>query len=76
MSRLVPPRAAAFPVFCSQAQRGDMGWRRHLGTTIQIGPYPPLTVTRTPKGGWRLENTYVIFLDRVTLRQEVDTHYG
>lgn len=38
--------------------------------------YPPLSVSRTPKGGWRMENMYVVFLGGVTHQSEASMHYG
>ena len=35
-----------------------------LGRRLQVGPYPPLTVSRTKNWGWKLENLHVILLFR------------
>ena len=53
-----------------------MEWRRVNGTCIQVGPYPPLVASRTPKGGWRLENVFVVFLSDAAHPSAVDDHYG
>lgn len=39
----------------------DLRWRwLQAGKEIQVGPYPPLTVSRTKDWGWKLENLHVV----------------
>ncbi|KAG7340134.1 hypothetical protein IV203_006538 [Nitzschia inconspicua] len=39
----------------------DLRWRwLRMGSQIQVGPYPPLFVSRTEDWGWKLENMHVV----------------
>lgn len=39
----------------------DLRWRwLQVGSEIQVGPYPSLTVSRTKDWGWKLENLHVV----------------
>ena len=41
----------------------DLKWRwLEVGKRVQVGPYPPLTITRRKDWGWRLENLHVVLL--------------
>ena len=43
----------------------ELQWRWvDKGTKVQVGPYPPLTITRKHDWGWRLENVHVVLLFR------------
>lgn len=43
----------------------DLKWRwLEVGKRIQVGPYPPLTITRRKDWGWKLENLHVVLLFR------------
>jgi hypothetical protein len=43
----------------------DLKWRwLDMGKRIQVGPYPPLTITRKKDWGWKLENLHVVLLFR------------
>jgi hypothetical protein len=43
----------------------DLKWRwLDVGKRIQVGPYPPLTITRRKDWGWKLENLHVVLLFR------------
>lgn len=45
----------------------DLKWRwLDMGKRIQVGPYPPLTITRRKDWGWKLENLHVVLLFRDT----------
>ena len=35
-----------------------------------------LHASRTPRGGWRLDNEYVVFLSHATDAFAADAHYG
>jgi len=39
------------------------GWLE-VGRRLQVGPYPPLTISRRRDWGWKLENTHVVLLLR------------
>ena len=39
------------------------GWLE-VGRRLQVGPYPPLTVSRRRDWGWKLENTHVVLFSR------------
>lgn len=39
------------------------GWLE-VGRRLQVGPYPPLTVSRRRDWGWKLENTHVVLFFR------------
>lgn len=43
----------------------DLKWRwLDVGKRVQVGPYPPLTITRRKDWGWKLENLHVVLLFR------------
>lgn len=43
----------------------DLKWRwLEVGKRIQVGPYPPLTISRRKDWGWKLENLHVVLLFR------------
>jgi hypothetical protein len=43
----------------------DLKWRwLDIGKRVQVGPYPPLTITRRKDWGWKLENLHVVLLFR------------
>lgn len=43
----------------------DLKWRwLEVGTQIQVGPYPPVTVVRRSDWGWKLENQHVVLVFR------------
>ena len=44
--------------------------------TVVVEPLPMLHASRTPRGGWRLDNEYVVFLSGVTDACGADAHYG
>ncbi|CAE8663511.1 unnamed protein product, partial [Polarella glacialis] len=43
---------------------------------LQVVPFPALEVSRTPQGGWRLENAYVVLLSDVAQAEDAELHYG
>lgn len=56
-----------------------LGWQWQEGrdrsgrpnrTMVQVEQYPPLTITMLESGAWRLENEYVFFEQRETLKPE------
>lgn len=41
----------------------DLNWRWiRMGRAVQVGPYPPLLVSRRENWGWQLENAHVVLL--------------
>jgi hypothetical protein len=43
----------------------DLRWRwLDVGKRLQVGPYPPLAVSRRKDWGWKLENLHVVLLFR------------
>ena len=43
----------------------DLKWRwLDVGKRVQVGPYPPLTVSRRKDWGWKLENLHVVLFFR------------
>lgn len=43
----------------------ELSWRWvEKGTKVQVGPYPPLAITRQKDWGWKLENVHVVLLFR------------
>lgn len=49
-------------------------WRRG-SQGVTVDPYPMLEATRTPTGGWRLTNPYVIMLSDVNHASGFESHY-